>query len=124
MIPSLAAIESEQGGSGSRDTPIIVGSVVGGAAGLALIIGGAFILYRRRKKQHKRMPLRRHSSFLNDDTMHEFYQDPYRQSREFEERFQQPGGFPGTGEEDLDGFSYSKPSSRSSWLSSLLRRSR
>ncbi|TRX95418.1 hypothetical protein FHL15_003749 [Xylaria flabelliformis] len=55
---SSTAVPSPSGGSGSRNTGAIAGGVVGGVAGLALIIAAIFFfLYRRKRRSQASDPL-------------------------------------------------------------------
>lgn len=77
MTPSLPAESDTINGGSPADTGTIVGSVIGGAAGLGIIIAGlVFWMRRRRQNQRPRsIPLEMTSHYEDD-----FYGDPYRYS--------------------------------------------
>lgn len=125
VVPSLAGGDmqgDDSNGSGSKvNTGVVVGSVIGGVVFLAIVVASAVYFVRRKRRSgillQRNGGGRRSRQMDDDDEDDDFYQDPYHHNTRF-----QPGGFPGTGE-DM-GFSYKETnSSRSSWWSSLLRRS-
>lgn len=128
VVPTLAldttGMNDRPNGS---STATIVGSVVGGAAGIALIVAGIVLL--RRRNQKKAFSREQQERQLYDD---EFYADPYRQNNQWNGEFNMSGGgFPGTGEhmnptrgnmDDDDEDFYKSKQIRKSWWSNVFKK--
>lgn len=83
MIPSLAAdTQNLDSGTSSSNTGSIVGGVLGGAAGLGILVAGAVFLVRRGQRKHRR-PQRPDASPMDLNYEDDFYADPHRTAPEY-----------------------------------------